>query len=163
MAGDYSDYERKLIEAVHEHGWFCLCVGAGDETPGFAYSIGFAETLQAPEFIVFGLDFSLMHNMLWTVFRQVRDGSDARDGGRWTDLISGFDCVSRAVHPSNIVPEYLNSAIWYHEETGANAPLRAMQIVWPGAEDGYFPWEPRCAQIVRDHQPPLWLPNPHLH
>ena len=162
MAGDSADYEQNIIRTVQEHGWFCTCV-LEDEDPGFAYTVGFTETLDAPEFIVFGLEPELMHAMLWSVFRQLKGGRQVRDGDRWADLVEGHNCIVRAVHPSNIVRDYFNSAIWYHGDPEVKGPLQAVQIVWPGAVDGLIPWQSGCARIVRDSQPPLYLPNRRFH
>jgi hypothetical protein len=117
-----SEYEQKILDDVEEHGWFCVSVfgKSGDETPGFAYSIGFPDAIKCPEFIVFGLPGKLMHSMLWSVFRQIRDGVTApKEGQRWSNVIEGYDCISRAVHPSQIEPEYFNSALWYAWHTRA--------------------------------------------
>ncbi|MGQ0589911.1 MAG: DUF4262 domain-containing protein [Sphingosinicella sp.] len=166
MSDNYNDYELELMDAVREHGWFCLCVGADPESqaPGFAYSIGFMETLGTPEFILFGLDFELMHAMLWEVFHQLQDGRKVHDGDRMSGVIGGFDCIIRDVHPSSIVPEFFNSALWYRRHRcGTDDGFRAMQIVWPGAVDGRFPWEPEADPFVQECQPPLYLPNRGLH
>src|SRR5690606_704523 len=87
----YDDYERKLLDNVDEHGWFCVHVfdPDGREEP-FSYSVGFTKTLGAPEFIVFGLPRNLMHSMLWEVFRQIKAGKTPADNQRWSNLIEGF-------------------------------------------------------------------------
>jgi hypothetical protein len=38
-ANEMNEYERKLVRAVREHGWQGTHVGAGEDTPGFGYSI----------------------------------------------------------------------------------------------------------------------------
>lgn len=96
--------------------------------------------------------------MLWEVFRQIEAGMGAVDGNRWSGLLEGFDCISRAVHPDNIVREYLNSAIWYWRRSGNDGLPPVYQIIWPGAQDGLFPWDSGCSEIVKDLQPPLWEP-----
>lgn len=157
----YNDYERKLLDNVDEHGWFCVHVfdPDGREEP-FSYSVGFTKTLGAPEFIVFGLPRNLMHSMLWEVFRQIKAGKTPADNQRWSDLIEGFECVSRAVHSTNMTPDYLSSAIWFWKNPSAREGLPpAFQIVWPGRETGHFPWDKDCPEDLRVAQPPLWLPN----
>ena len=155
-----TDYERNIIQNIEEHGWACTCVFDPEEqNPSFAYSIGFTETLNVPEFIAFGLSTNLMQSMLWEVYRQIRDGKTPEDGLTWNGLIANYECVSRKVHPSNIVRDYLNSAIWFWGETKEKGPLEAFQIVWPSNGPGLFPWDEDCSQIVRDAQPPLYLPN----
>ena len=156
-----SEHEQEILDNVVEHGWHCVAVFGEGERPGFAYSVGFIDTLKCPEFIVFGLDTKLMHGMLWSVFRQVRDGKAMPgEGQRWCALIEGYDCISRAVHPSQIEPEYFNSALWYWWYSGREREsVCAYQLFWPGREQGLFPWESGCNQIVRDYQPALYLPD----
>ena len=155
-----SDYEQKILDNIEEHGWFCTSVFEDSgKTPCFSYSVGFTNTLNAPEFIVFGLDIKLMHRMLWEVFHQIKDGKVPEDNQRWSNLIEGYDCISRPVHPTNIVREYLNSAMWFWGDPDEHGPLKAFQLVWPANGPGLFPWEDGCSQVVRDHQPPLYLPN----
>ncbi|SDC96528.1 protein of unknown function [Sphingomonas sp. YR710] len=155
------DYEQNIIDNVRDHGWFCTSVFGSDESdPSFSYSVGFTETLSAPEFIIFGLDTRLMHSMLWEVFRQIRDGKTIGDGERWSNLIEGFDCISRPVHSTNVIREYLNSAIWFWgDPVKKGMILLAYQLFWPGAKDGLYPWEPGSNELVCELQPILYLPN----
>jgi hypothetical protein len=155
-----SDYEQRIVSNVAEHGWFCVAVGAGEDTPEFAYSVGFWETLKVPEFIIFGQPAKLTHSMLWSVFRQIRKGvATPGDGVRWSDLMEGFDCISRPVHESQMIREHFNSALWYRRHrTGDDSDLRAMQLFWPGAVGGLFPWQEGCDAFVRESQPALYLP-----
>jgi hypothetical protein len=156
-----NDYERKILDNIEEHGWFCTSVLEDKgKPPSFSYSVGFTQTLNTPEFIVFGLEISLMHKMLWEVFHQIKNGKIPADQQRWSNAIEGYDCISRAVHPTNVVRDYLSSAMWLWgnpEERGG--ALSAFQLVWPGANSGLYPWDADCPQLVRDCQPPLYLPN----
>ena len=157
-----SDFEQRILDSIDEHGWFGLSVLAdGDREPSFTYSVGFEDSLNCADFIVFGLSSNLSHSMLWRVFLQIRDGGiNPGEGRRWSDILEGYDCISRAVHPSQIQREYFNSAIWYRSYTGRNPDsARAFQLFWPGARDRLFPWENGSAQEVRNQQPLLYLPR----
>jgi hypothetical protein len=155
-----TDYERDILQNIEKHGWFCTCVFDPEgKDPGFAYSVGFTKTLGCPEFIVFGLGSQLMHSMLWEVFRQIRDGKMPYDGQRWSGVLDDHDCISRAVHPSNMVRDYLNSAMWFWGYDNPKGPLPAMQLFWPARDSDLFPWDDACPQDVRDSQVPLYLPN----
>ena len=151
-----SDYEKTIVANVEKHGWHSTYVMADGDAPGFGYSVGFTKTLGAPEFIIFGLPQALVHSMLWEIFEQIRDGKAVEEGARWSNLIDGYDCISREVLPGNIVRDYLNSAIWFN---GPPPGLRVFQMVWPSNGPGLFPWERDCAQIVRDAQPALYEPK----
>ena len=165
MTDDLTDFERNILENLDEHGWFCTSVFDPDgNEPSFCYSVGFSRTLGCSEFIMFGLHPELMHSMIWEIFRQIKDGRPVKDDALWSGLLEGYDCALRAVHSTNIVPDWFSSAIWFWSQVQQRSePLSAMQIVWPGSTSGKFPWEADCSQDVRDAQIPLWLPNRGLH
>lgn len=154
---EYSDYEQKLFSVVEEHGWqFTYVFDPDGLKPDFGYSVGFATSLGAPEFIIFGLPRALMNSMLWEVYRQIEKGAVPADGMRWQGLLEGFDCISRkAIHPY-LHSEYTVSANWFWKEKGNNGHPEVYQIVWPGAQQGLFPWDDGCSQGVIDDQPSLW-------
>lgn len=157
-----SDYEQRILDDIAEYGWFSMGVlGERDHGPSFAYSVGFEDSLNCAEFIVFGLPNNLMHSMLWSVFRQIREsGVNPEEGRRWSGVLEGHDCISRTVHPSQIEREYFNSALWYRSYTGRSLEsARAFQLFWPAARDKRFPWETGCPQELRDLQPLLYLPR----
>jgi hypothetical protein len=160
MSMALSEYEQQIADNVAEHGWFRTSVICEDPEPSWSYSVGFAETLGASECIIFCLPCKLMHAMLWSVFRQIKAGATLSDGERWSGLLQGFDCVSRPVHPKWIAREHFNAALWYWgDPLKKGRPLTAYQIVWPGALDGLFPWDPGCSDIVIKSQPALYDPR----
>jgi hypothetical protein len=163
MNRELSGYEQDIVDNVRKYGWQTVSVWGEGDKPGFSYSVGFIETLGAPEFIVFGLPPQLSHSLLDSAFGQLKQGHEPCDGSRWANLIADYDCVLRSVDPSNIVADFLNSALWYHRRFKTECPFRAVQVVWPGALDGLFPWDEECDQIVRDYQPPLYLPSGRSH
>jgi len=154
---ELNDHEKNLITNVETHGWFATHVFDPDgNDPNFTYSTGFAKTLNVPEFIIFGLDQELMHDMLWEVFRQLESGAVPEDGMRWHDLIEGFHCISKKASHPDLHKEYTCSANWFWRREGHTTPLDVYQIVWPGAQQGLFPWEEGCNEYVISQQPQLW-------
>jgi len=156
----FNDYEERLVANIAEHGWFCVSVFGNASEPSFSYSVGFAETLDAPEFIVFGLPGELMHAMLWEMFHKLKGGVPVpEDGERVAGILEGYDCVVRDVHPENVVRDYLNSAIWrWGDPTLRGGSLKVRQLFWPGVTQRLFPWESGCDPEVRAAQPLLYLP-----
>jgi hypothetical protein len=153
-------HERRIISNVDEHGFFQSTVFDPDGVlPTFTYTVGFAKTLDCPEFIVFGLDGAFHSSMLWGVFRQIQAGKRPADNLLWSGLLEGHDCISRAVHPTQITREHFNSALWFHDHMAPEVAFTACQLVWPSAGSGLFPWDDGCPQDVRDLQPPLYLPS----
>lgn len=158
---ELTDYERGIFANVEKHGWHSVHVFDPEGVaPGFSYSVGFPKTLAAPEFIVFGLPSKLMHNMLWGVFEQIKSGTQAEHGRRWSDLIEGFDCVSLIADHDHLFSEYLISSKWFWTQTGHTGVPPVMQLVWPGKLGGLFPWDPGCSELVMDVQPKLWTLPP---
>ncbi len=156
------DYEIKLLANIDEHGWQATHVFDPDgEDPGFTYSIGFPQSLNIPDFIIFGLKQELMHNMLWGIFEQVRDGKKVTDEAEWQGLLGGdYTCVSRRVHPDNVGSNYFNSARWWYKYAGRDMEsLEFYQMFWPGVEDKRLPWEDGCHESVVEAQPKLFEPG----
>ena len=152
------DYERDIIDHVETDGWHCNIVGGGDAgEPGFAYTVGLWETLATPELIVFGLEPMLMYDMLAGMIARLKTGEPLVDGARIGGLLSDFDCIARAVHPTQVRIDYLNSAMWYRGYRTGKEAAEAWQIFWPGVETGLFPWESGVEPAVRDSQPLLYL------
>jgi len=155
---DYSNDAKTLLARVDRHGWQATHVFDPDGAePDFTYTVGLADRLKAPEIIVFGLSKSLMHSMLAEVQRQIaEEGLAVADGQHITGLLGGFDCIARrAIHPE-LFTEFAVSALWYWRDRGHAGRPEVMQIAWPSATTGLFPWDPGCAQSVIDDQPPLW-------
>lgn len=152
-----NDFEKDVIENVEKHGWFATTVfDPQGNDPMFTYSTGFSKTLNSVEFIIFGLDKSLMHDMLWQVFDQLKAGVVPQNDMRWSDLLNGFDCVSKkATHPK-LYEEYVCTADWFWRHEGHKAHPEVYQLVWPGAQQGLFPWDPGCNPYVISQQTKLW-------
>ena len=152
-----TEYEQQILENVATYGCHVTMVfdPDGDE-PGFAYSAGFAETVDQPEVIVFGLPNETMHFMVNETLRQCRDGFRLKDWVEIDGLLEGHRCIARAVNPSFIIGDYFNSAMWLRRRLTGEQMTEAMQIVWPGAVDGLFPWDSGSSDIVREYQPALY-------
>lgn len=154
---NYSEYELNLLSNIEEHGWQFTYVFDPDEIEqDFGYSVGFTKTLNAPEMIVFGLSQSLMHDMIWEVYRKIENGMTIVDGMRVDGLLEGFECVLRKARHNNLYTEYATSANWFWRDMGRPGQPEMYQIVWPGAQQGLFPWEEGCDQSVISVQPKLW-------
>lgn len=154
-----TDYERKIIANVRDHGCHITSVASEDDEewePPFSYSTGFLETVRQPEVIVLGLPGALCGAMVNDLLRMCREGLALADGAEIEGLLQGHRVIARMIDPSRIVREYFNSAIWYEERRTGRALDCAVQLVWPGAVDGLFPWDEDCSQDVRDLQPALY-------
>lgn len=156
---ELTDYERRIIANVQKYGCHITSVAsAADEEwePPFSYSVGFIETVGQPEVIVLGLSSELRQAMINDLLDKCRDGLALDDWARIDDLLDGHQVVARTVCPQFIVREYLNSAMWYEGRRTGRDLDRVMQLVWPGANNGLFPWDENCSEIVREYQPALY-------
>jgi hypothetical protein len=158
MSGDkLADYELKILANVEKYGCHVTTVfDPENQDPSFAYSTGFTETAGQGEIIVFGLDHELMHRMINTILQSCRDGLSLTDGERIEGVLDGFDVIARQIPPTAIDREHFNSAIWFHRLRFGTELCSAFQIVWPGAQDGLFPGDDRCDQLVVGMQPALY-------
>jgi hypothetical protein len=158
-----TDFEQSVIDNVQKHGCMVLSVFDPDQIePDFSYSIGFPETAGQPEVIVFSLPKSLRANMINEILRQIVEESLVlKDGLKIGDLLEGFDCVARRIVDPVALREHFGSAIWYHRSQRNSELMEAYQIVWPGAQQGKFPWEDGCVQEVIEDQPALYETSIH--
>lgn len=156
----YNEFETDMLAKIDEHGWFGMSVFDPDgELEPFTYSIGFTETLNSPEVIVFGLPRALMHDMIWQIFRKIEAGETLEHGKRWFDIIEGYQCVTMEATDPSLFSEYTISAKWFWNDCGNNGNPKVFQIVWPGVKERLFPWDAGCSQDVIDAQPALWAMN----
>jgi hypothetical protein len=151
-----NDYEERLIANIGQHGFQVVSVLTGEESPPFSYSVGFWETVGQPEAIIFGLNPEMGLYALKETLRQCEAGLALRDGQQLDGLMKDYDvdCVVRDVHPSHLVPEYFNSALWYHRHRTGAELAAAVQLVWP--DEGVWPWEPEASAEFLAEQPALY-------
>lgn len=158
MSTSQAEYFDKLLANVDEHGWqFTYVFDPDGGDPGFAYSVGFPKSINAPELVVCGLPRKLMSHMLREMYRKLEAGDPIYDGAVWSGLLEGFDCISRKAIRSDLFDEWVLSSVWHWQYCGNEGNPDVYQIVWPGAQDGLFPWDANCPQSVVDAQPALWL------
>lgn len=154
-------YYRRLMRDVRRQGWAAapLC----DEAARlfWTYTIGFDETLGHPEIVTTGASDRIVRETLWRVFQAVKRGElEIHDGMSW-DLVGHGRYVWREVHATRLTPnaDWLLMALhrrW--ERTGSPQGMRAFQLV-PADDRGLFPWEAGYDELLRDHEPQLWLPE----
>ena len=151
-------HEQQVLDNIRDHGCQVQFVFDPEgEAPDFAYSIGFPVSVGQPEVIVFGLKRELMISMVNEVYRQCAEESLLlEDGVRIDNLIEGFDCIAREVADPGAIREHFGWAIWYHRSQRHEELERAFQLVWPGAQQGLFPWDDGCVDEWVKVQPALY-------
>jgi Domain of unknown function (DUF4262) len=154
------DFESRIVANVERHGCHVNFVfDPDDETPDFAYSVGFPATIDQPDVIIFGLPQEVMHFAVNQTLRLCKEGLKLAEWAEIRGLLDGHSVIARSVHQSRIEPEYFNSAMWFYYHCFGHRMDRAFQLVWPGAVDGLLPWDTGCAAQVIELQPALYEPR----
>lgn len=157
MSGQLDASEQKVVDDIRNYGCSIMHVFDADgDLPEFSYSIGFPESVNQSEVIVFGVKREVRHFMINEIRAQCAEGLKLQDGLRISGLLDGYDCVAKYVTDAEAIREHFGWALWYHNARRDLAMHDAFQIVWPGAEQGLFPWEQGCDPIVIDSQPALY-------
>ena len=132
---DVDPSEKAVLADIDRYGWHGLWIREDDEGPQFTYSIGFYRTLGAPEVIVVGIRSELAHSMLWEAYRRAGRGETLAPGRCYDGFLDR--------HPVTFVNvsddargEYFGFAHWYYK-----GEFPALQLVWPSAADGRWPWD----------------------
>lgn len=143
------DMEEEVRENVREHGCHVMLVAREDEGADFGYSIGLYKNFEQPELICIGLSPEVTHQLLNEMLTLIEQGEVFHEGDE-LDLLEGYVCVLKEVHPSRYA-EYFGYATGFYG--GDEFP--AFQVVWPDKKHRY-PGDEGC-WISEDAQPRLWL------
>lgn len=145
--------EEEISEVVRQHGWYAASIY--DHRPPFLYTIGLMQTLDHPEFIIFGLEADNAHALFSQLVHDVRAGRSYAEPNVYTVTIGGevHSVGVRRVHPTQH-EIYLGFAMGYCRYSGHKGELEAVQVFWPDS-NGKFPFEVGCDSEVHRLQPRL--------
>jgi hypothetical protein len=151
---------RDLDRRIRQNGWTAIYVGDYRTAPTWVYTLGFDETLDQPELVIFDIPQDVANGLLHKAFQDVKAGELVlQDGQSW--IIDGQRFgVWRKVHPSQIDgPDlWLAAAVNRREaRTGRRFGLEAFQLV-VGDENGHMPWDTGYDERLRLRQPALYQP-----
>jgi hypothetical protein len=140
---------------IRRHGFQATYVGAYDDPPAWAYTVGFDETLDHPELVLFDSPRKSAAHTLACFYDEIRAGRMVVEEGADPGA-SNTRCVWRKVHPDQLAV-WLPLAIWRrYAVTGQRYGLEAFQLVLSDP-DGRLPWEEGYDERLRGLQPALWL------
>lgn len=132
------DPNATVREHIKQYGWHCLNVWprVGDEEhTAFSYTIGFTESYEHPEIMIFGLG-DKAHGILNQCATLIKKGTRFIEGEPNGDVLSGdFKVLFKPVR-KDCFGEYLGTALRYYGER----PFEALVLFWPNKEH-QFPWE----------------------
>ena len=157
-------HRASTLSKIDEHGWTATYVfgEGGEDHRDFAYTIGFSD-FDAPELIVFSLEPMLINAVFWEFFKAMRSGTALADGLilRPDDPdMEGFECTLRSAVNAATWDEYVFDSMSYSMSKGRTDRPPVMQVVWPSAQNGKYPWSPDCPATVIDSQPALYVDPP---
>ncbi|MEG3156300.1 DUF4262 domain-containing protein [Lysobacter zhanggongensis] len=140
------EYERNILAHIKEHGCSVTSVLDPDgDQPAFSYSIGVAQSSDAPELIVVGLDSKIGHWLVNEYNRRVKAGERFSPGVLYLGFLEGF-AVQFGHVARHYRSEYMRSACWLHG--GPN--FEALQLIWPNTS-GIWPWDPEADDWFRSN------------
>lgn len=150
-------YETQIIANIRDHGCHVVSVfDSHDDTKSFAYSVGFWESVDQPEVIILGLPSKMGTFAVNEAYRQCEAGLNLVDGQRIEGLFEEYDvtCMARAIDSRYLIPDYLNSALWYHNWRTGKLLDAAYQLVW--TYEGLWPWDEQGPAELLEDQPVLY-------
>jgi hypothetical protein len=155
-------HSRGVARRVRRLGWNAVRVGDYGKPPCWNYSVGFWESAQAPEIIVFDLPSDAVTGLFAEVHRQLLAGDLViEDGAPWP-MPGAPTPTWRRVHPTRLGEEWFTLAQWYKWKRSGDPELSAFQLVL--ADDaGRYPWDSDYVEALRRFQPELYLPAPTAH
>jgi hypothetical protein len=149
-----------LDRRVRRRGWTGVYVGDYASSPTWAYTIGFDDTLDQPEVIVFDASREGASRLFVEAFNRLKAGTLVfEDWLEWPEDSEGRG-VWRKVHPTRFDEGWLTLAEhrrW--KRTGQKRGLEAFQYVLPD-HDGRLPWQVGYDEKLRHRQIALWSPRP---
>ncbi len=155
-------HDSSLLKKIKKFGWTATYVyGDGDEDhQDFAYTLGFSD-FAAPELIVFNFDPQLVNGLFWQYFEYQKSGRGLVDGLVFRiPEMDGFECTLRKAVKPQTWERHVFDTIRYSRMQGRGNRPEVMQIVWPSAATGQYPWSPGCPETVITSQPALFEGNP---
>jgi hypothetical protein len=157
-------HHRDLLGRVERFGWTAIYVGDYHTSPTWAYTIGFQQSLGAPEVVVFDVAKDSANGLFHEIYNDLRSEKLViRDGEPWRPGEFEHPLVWREVHASRLYdrdPEqpWLGLAEDFATVLAPDkGPIRAYQLVVSDA-GGRLPWEPEYDERVRGRQRALWEP-----
>jgi hypothetical protein len=139
---------------IERHGWHVAKIEGDEKVPPWAFTIGFGDTFGHPEVLVAGMALHQLHALLNRIGDLLRAGNRFEAGQDVHNILEGFACAFRPVHPHWHQP-FAGNAAWHHRDAG----LELLQCFWPDPE-GRFPWDEGFPVDLTPLQPLLYEPDP---
>lgn len=154
-AADREENDRRVIRDIQSHGCHVVSVfDPEDSMPTFSYSIGMAESANAPDAIVIGLGPKLGLSLINRYCRKVMEGVQFRRGVKYEGFLDDFSVLFEPLRAERHAEYTLGCARHYKEQ-----PYSVVQMIWPSTS-GVWPWESKASTWLVANQPMLGRKRP---
>jgi Domain of unknown function (DUF4262) len=151
-----SEDDRSFIALIDKYGWAVKSVfDEHNDEPPFNYSAGIYEKLARPELLVIGLPQKVGHWVVNEYAQRCASGSEIVPGGLYDGFLEGHRITFLELDSKTASADYTTWTEWYYHRQ--RFPL--LQLVWPDAVTGAFPWQENCGANCRAAQPLLAVPK----
>lgn len=129
-----------IRENIEKFGWqFQWVFDSNNELESFCYSIGFEESYNHPEIIIFDLARETSKIILSELAKEIKNGKVFTPNQRNPDVLSGgFEVMFKEIKPSAF-SKYLGIAKDYYKR-----PFKAYVMLWPD-KNNILPIESGCS------------------
>ena len=136
---------ESIKENIQKHGWqFQYVFDTSGEKEEFSYTIGFEESFDHPEIMIFGLKRETMHSILSDIASEIKEGREFKEGVRTANVLGGeFEVIFKSV-AEQYLPEYAGIATRFYDR-----PIRLMVMFWPD-KSNILPTEAGCTLTVQN-------------
>ena len=149
---ELNETDAKTIANIEKSNCQILHILEGADHPGWAYTIGLADTLGYPEIVVIGLPQKVSLAVVDGIADRARKGFTIEPGTRLGELMAGdYVCELREVRPQ----WYEHLFNWANSYYGST-DYPVLQCLWPDL-DHHMPWEEGFNSAWLYDQPLLYL------
>lgn len=107
---DLTPGDKKLLYDIDTTGWHVLKVLAGENGPGFVYSVGLYKTFKHPEIIIIGLNPDNAHILINNIGHDLKAGKKYESEKYYEDILDNFKCFS-SEYPKSTIQSSLDTAV----------------------------------------------------
>lgn len=141
--------DAQFVSFIRTSGWAHTTIAEDKIGPGFSYTTGLWVTLGVPEIILFALQDTIAHQVLWDLFRDFEKGLRFEAGLPTSDIFGNSQACLMPVAKTHY-RDYLGRNRWFY----GNDDFPCQQLIWPDRH-GLFPWDEGVIPSVAVDQPDL--------
>lgn len=134
--------EKKIVANVRTFGFHIVAIDEEYDTPEFFYTIGLYLKYGHPELLFVGVPAETAAYVFWQAKAFIEQGGSIRPWTTVPEDVAHMPLKAVPIHANNY-NEFLGFGKWFYRSLGGSQPnnFPAIQLVWPDATNGLFPWE----------------------